>query len=305
MTTPSDLLSDTDIPHKLQAPLAPRTWFKTGGPAAILAQPATEKQLSHLMQRCRDQGVRTYILGSGANLLVRDRGVDGVVIRLDALAFRTIKTDKTSVTAGPGVDLFTLVTTAAKAGLDGLSHIAGIPASVGGAIRMNAGGSYGDIGEAVAAVQVMSAAGETYTRTRDDLDFTYRSVNIDAPIILETTFDLDPDDPDRVMKRVKEIFLHKKNSQPMGDKSAGCCFKNPSPPQVSNCEFKTAGQLIDQAGLKGHTLGGATVSEIHANFITARPKTPATDIIALMQHVRDVVADRFGIELQREIVIWP
>ena len=296
----ADLLEGTGVRHALNVPLAPRTWYKTGGPAAVFAQPDSPQQLAAVVERCRERGVSIYTLGSGANLLVRDAGVHGVVVRMDGPAWRGIHIDGTRVTAGAGVDLFTLVTTVARAGLDGLSHVAGIPASVGGAVRMNAGGAYGDIGQAVQRVRVMGRDGEVYDRTADDLDFGYRRVNIDAPFILEAEFELDEADPGAVMRRVKEIFLYKKNSQPLGAKSAGCCFKNPTP---EASEF-AAGQLIDRAGLKGHALGGASVSEVHANFLVAAPGTPAADIIALMDHVQHVVADRFGIDLEREVVVW-
>ena len=296
----ADLLQGTGAPHALDVPLAPRTWYKTGGPAAVLAHPQTPGQLAGVVKRCREAGVPLYTLGSGANLLVRDAGVDGVVVRLDAPAWRAIYLEGTRVIAGAGVDLFTLVNATARAGLDGLAHVAGIPASVGGAIRMNAGGAYGDIGQAVTRVRVMGRDGEVYDRTADDLAFTYRRVNIAAPFILEAEFALDTDDPAALLKRVKEIFLHKKNSQPLGEKSAGCCFKNP-PPEVSEL---AAGQLIDRAGLKGHAVGGASVSGVHANFFVAAPGTPAADIIALMEHVQHVVADRFGVTLEREVVVW-
>ena len=303
----ADLLEGTGVRHTVDVPLAPRTWYKTGGPAAVLAHPGSPDELAAVVGRCRDAGVSIYALGSGANLLVRDAGVDGVVVRLDGPAWRAIYIEGTTVTAGAGVDLFTLVTTVARAGLDGLSHVAGIPASVGGAVRMNAGGAYGDLGRAVSRVRVMGRDGEIYDRTADDLEFGYRRVNLDEPFILEAEFELSEADPDAVMRRVKEIFLHKKNSQPLGAKSAGCCFKNPPPPPPpgEGAEpYATAGQLIDRAGLKGHALGGASVSEVHANFLVAEPGTPAADIIALMDHVQATVADRFGVTLEREVVVW-
>ena len=197
--------------------------------AAILASPSNAAQLSELTSRCREKRVPMLILGAGANLLVRDEGVDAVVVRLDDPNFKQIAIDEKAgvVTAGAGVDLFKLVPASARAGLEGLVHVAGIPATIGGAVRMNAGGAFGDIGESVKRVQVMSDAGQVYYRDQDDLEFGYRHTNISAPFILEVEFALTPDDPAALMKRYKEIYFHKKNSQPMGDKSAGCCFKNP------------------------------------------------------------------------------
>lgn len=302
-TVPSDLLADLNIRHTPDAPLGALTWYRTGGNAAILASPSNAAQLSELTSRCRERRVPMLILGAGANLLVRDQGVDAVVVRLDDPNFKQIAIDQKTgvVTAGAGVDLFKLVPASARAGLEGLVHVAGIPATIGGAVRMNAGGAFGDIGGSVKRVQVMSDAGQVYYRDQDDLEFGYRHTNIAAPFVLEVEFALTPDDPAALMKRYKEIYLHKKNSQPMGDKSAGCCFKNP-PAEVG----ATAGQLIDRSGLKGFSIGGASVSEIHANFVVAEPnKTTSTEVLEVIEHVEQVVADKHGVRLERELIIWP
>lgn len=297
---PEDLLAGLDVPHRCDAPLGALTWYRCGGRAAVLASPTNVSQLQELVRRCRQASVPLRVLGAGANLLVRDEGVAGVVVRLDHESFKSIEISEQCITAGAGVDLFKLVPASARAGLDGLVQVAGIPASVGGALRMNAGGAFGDVGRAVASVDVMSDAGECYTRTRDDLEFGYRTSNIAAPLILQATFALTPDDPEALMKRYKEIYLYKKNSQPMGEKSAGCCFKNP--PAGAGA---TAGQLIDRAGLKGFVVGGARVSEVHANFVTAEPgRTTASDVLAVIKHVEATVLQRFGVALQRELVVW-
>ncbi|MBB6430199.1 UDP-N-acetylmuramate dehydrogenase [Algisphaera agarilytica] len=301
-TVRPDFLADLNIKHTADAPLGALTWYRTGGHAAILASPSNVAQLSTLVSRCHEEHVPITVLGAGANLLVRDEGVDAVVVRLDDPNFKNITIDEKqgSIVAGAGVDLFKLVPASARAGLDGLVHIAGIPATVGGAVRMNAGGAFGDIGESVKRVQVMSDAGQVYYRDRDDLEFNYRSTNITAPFILEVEFELTPADSDELMKRYKEIYFYKKNSQPMGDKSAGCCFKNP-PAEVG----ATAGQLIDRAGLKGYTVGGASVSELHANFVVAEPgKTTSSDLLAVIDHVQQTIAQRHGIDLEREVVVW-
>ncbi|MEM9914779.1 MAG: UDP-N-acetylmuramate dehydrogenase [Planctomycetota bacterium] len=301
-TVRPDLLADLNIKHAVDAPLGALTWYRTGGHAAILASPSNAAQLSELTARCRERNVPMKILGAGANLLVRDEGVDAVVVRLDDPNFKQIAIDEKSatITAGAGVDLFKLVPASARAGLDGLVHVAGIPATIGGAVRMNAGGAFGDIGESVKRVQVMSDAGQVYYRDRDDLEFNYRHTNISAPFILEVEFDLVASDPEELMKRYKEVYLYKKNSQPMGDKSAGCCFKNP-PADVG----VSAGKLIDQAGLKGFSIGGASVSELHANFVVAEPgQTTSSDLLAVIEHVQQTVAQKHGIDLEREVVVW-
>lgn len=302
MPVDMDILADLNLRYSTDEPLGPLTWYGVGGNAAVLAHPSSTAQLSELTSRCRQAGIPVYVLGSGANLLVADEGVDGVVVRLDDPAFSQMRIEGQQLTAGAGFDLFKLVLAAARAGLGGLEVLAGIPASVGGAVRMNAGGAFGDIGSAVKRVQVMSESGQVFYRDRDDLRFSYRSSNITAPYILEVTFDLVEDEPDDLMRRVKEIFLYKKNSQPMAEASAGCVFKNP-PEDVG----ATAGQLIDRAGLKGCRIGSAVVSDIHANFIIIDDKANAraNDVKNLIQHVSDTVAQKFAVTLERELVIWP
>ena len=300
----SDLsvLIELEVPHERDVSLGPMTWYGVGGNAAALARPRSFEQLSELIRRCRNEGIPTYVLGSGANLLVRDCGVEGIVLRLDALAFSELEIEGTKVTVGAGYDLFRLVLDTARASLAGLEVLAGIPASVGGAVRMNAGGAFGEIGHVVAAVRVMDEQGHIRELSRDDLHFTYRSSNIDAPFILEVTFELAEADPDTLMRRVKEIFLYKKNSQPMGAKSAGCVFKNP-PEDVG----ATAGQLIDRAGLKGYRHAGAMISDVHANFVIVNDKehTTGDHVCELIEHIEATVKEKFDVTLKRELVVWP
>lgn len=299
------LLTDLGIRHEMDAPLGPLTWYNVGGHAQCLAHPASTAQLAELVSKCREAGIRLRTIGSGANLLVREAGVEGVVIRLDDPAWSQLTVEGNTVTVGAGYGLMRLVAETARLGLDGLAQVAGIPASIGGAVRMNAGGTYGDIGQAVKRVQVMSATGQVYHRDADDLEFTYRHSNIDAPFILGAEFELVPTDPKELSKRVKEIYLYKTNSQPFADKSSGCCFKNPQPDDA-DYDGRPAGMLIDQAGLKGFRLGTAIVSEVHANFIIADKKdAQAEDVYKLIQHVEQTVDDKFGIKLKREVIVWP
>jgi len=311
------LLNDLSIRCETDAPIGEKmTWYGVGGRAQVLAHPAGVAQLSALAVRCYEQGVPVYVMGSGANLLVGDQGVPGVALKLDDPSFSQLKIQGTKIIAGPGLDLFKLVLECAKAGLAGLAHVAGIPASVGGAVRMNVGGAFGDIGSTVHKVHVMAENGQVYCRDRDDLVFGYRTTNIVAPYILDVEFDMDEADPQDVARRVKEIFLYKKNTQPMAENSAGCAFKNPSvvlpghetltdedpPPPTQRV---SAGKLIDEAGLKGHRVGGAEVSQRHANFIFTHPGCTAADVLALMTHVQQTVLDHSGVALEREVVVWP
>ncbi|HVS71478.1 MAG TPA: UDP-N-acetylmuramate dehydrogenase [Phycisphaerae bacterium] len=289
---------------RLNVPLAPLTWFGVGGPAAYLITPRDVPQLQAIAARLREKEIPVYVLGAGANLLVHDEGVNGAVICLNSPEFKKAEvpagaaagSGPVTVSAGAGKDVQKLVLECAHAGYSGLECLAGIPGSVGGELRMNAGGAFGDIGSAVQSVTVMDTNGQVFTRLKEDLVFEYRKSNIAAKFILAGSFTLTPDDPQRVANKVKEIWMFKKNSQPLADHSAGCIFKNP--------RGLSAGALIDQAGLKGTIVGGAEVSSKHANFITAKKGSRATDILSLIEQVRGRVKDKFDVNLETEVVIW-
>jgi UDP-N-acetylmuramate dehydrogenase len=281
---------------RLNVALAPLTWFGVGGPASYYITPRDVGQLQAIVARLRENEIPIYVLGSGANLLVHDEGVNGAVICLNSPEFKKADITGETVTASAGKDVQKLVLECAHAGLAGLECLAGIPGSVGGEIKMNAGGAFGDIGSAVHSVTVMDTNGQIFTRQKEDLVFEYRKSNISAKFILGATFALSRDDPQRVANKVKEIWMYKKNSQPLADHSAGCIFKNP--------RGLSAGALIDQAGMKGAALGGAEVSTKHANFITAKKGSKAADILALIEQVRAKVHEKFDVTLETEVVIW-
>ncbi|HEX2972123.1 MAG TPA: UDP-N-acetylmuramate dehydrogenase [Tepidisphaeraceae bacterium] len=279
------------------APLARYTWFKLGGPARWLIRPRNLEELQEATLRCNENQIPIYILGLGANLLVNDAGVNGAVIRLSEEYWQRIQIQDNTIHAGAGADLQKLLLKLIRAGKSGLEGLAGIPGTVGGSIRMNAGGKFGNIGSAVSSVTVMDTQNTVFERTRDDLIFTYRSTNIVAKYILGATLQVEDDDPHRVMQRTKEVWMFKQNSQPLNAKSAGCIFKNP--PEHS------AGALIDRAGLKGMRVGGAEVSQKHANFIIANPGCTADNVMTLLKVIRDTVAEKFGVTLEPEVQLWP
>ncbi len=281
---------------RLNEPMAPKTWFRLGGPARYFIEPRSREELSTVVKRLAENNIPMYLLGGGANLLVRDQGVDGAVISLSHSAFSRVVINDRMVRVGAGKDVLKLVLELAKTGLAGLECQAGIPGTVGGEIRMNAGGTFGDIGSTVAEVTVMDSFGQVFTRQRDDLVFSYRRSNINAKIILDALFELTPENPDRLAQRVKEIWMYKRNTQPLKDNSAGCIFRNP--------DGLSAGKLIDEAGLKGSVVGGAEISQHHANFIVARHGASSADVLALMELARKTVRDKTGIELESEVVIW-
>jgi UDP-N-acetylmuramate dehydrogenase len=202
-----------------------------------------------------------------------------------------------TVEVGAGVDMQKLLLRTVRQGLAGIECLAGIPGTVGGGIRMNAGGKFGDFGAVITRVQVMDIEGTVFDRTKDDLVFEYRHTNIAAKFILGATLELDEDDPERIMRKTKEIWMYKRNSQPLNTKNCGCIFKNP--------RGLSAGALIDQAGLKGFRVGGAEVSTKHANFIVAHPGCKAADVLKLIHLIREKVFDKNEIHLESEVQIWP
>src|SRR6185436_14784403 len=204
---------------------------------------------------------------------------------------------KNMTEVGAGVDMQKLILRTCRQGLAGIENLAGIPGTIGGGIRMNAGGKFGDFGAVVTKVTVMDQEGTIFERFKDDLVFDYRSTNISAKFILSTTLELDEDDPDRIMKKTKEIWMYKRNSQPLNTKNAGCMFKNP--------RGLSAGALIDQAGLKGFQVGGAEVSSKHANFIIAHPGCNADDVLKLVKIIREKVYEKNQLTLESEVKMWP
>ena len=163
-------------------------------------------------------------------------------------------------------------------------------------INTNAGGAFGDIGNIIESVEVMSERGEIFTRRREDLAFAYRSTNINSKFILGAEFRLTDDDPQRILKQVKQIWIYKKNTQPLGQRNAGCVFKNP--------RGLSAGALIDRAGLKGKRVGGAYVSDKHANFVLADAGATAGDVLKLINIIRETVYKKNEVYLELEIEVW-
>jgi UDP-N-acetylmuramate dehydrogenase len=278
-------------------PLAPHIWFRLGGPAAYLARPQTLEELLGLLRRCRAEGMPFKILSGGSNILVRDEGVNALVIHLESPAFSDVSIRGQVVEAGAAVPLTALISQSARAGLAGLEILTGIPGTVGGALRGNAGDRQGAIGHLVRRATVIDAAVEVQVRERDDLSFADRASNLDEPMILSAEFALEEEDPEAVVRRMRRIWIVKKENQPYGHQSSGCIFKNPT-------TELSAGTLIDQAGLKGARFGGAEVSDRHANFIVAQPGASASDVLHLIDQIRQRVWQQFGYELELQIQIW-
>jgi UDP-N-acetylmuramate dehydrogenase len=273
------------------------TWFGLGGKADYLIAPQDVGQLSMVVRRCVENGVAMYVLGGGSNLLVRDEGIRGAVIKLAGPGFEQTSFEAETVKAGAGVDLNKLVLECVRRGLSGLEALTGIPGCVGGAVKMNAGGNFGDIGTVVEGVTLMDNHGNVFEKHKPELVFDYRQTNIAARFILGAEIKLVAAEPEQIMRAIKEVWIYKKNSQPLNTRSAGCIFKNP--------RGLSAGALVDRAGLKGLRIGGAVVSEKHANFIVAEKDCTSSDVIRLIEAVRERVKKQFDVELELEIEIWP
>ena len=276
--------------------LARRTWYGLGGPADYFIRPKTIEQLKEAVDRCNENGIRIYVMGFGSNLLIGDDGLKAAVIKLEAEQFAEIKYEDQEVTAWAGAELSKLVLTCVEKGLSGIEALTGIPGSVGGAVKMNAGGNFGDFGSAVETVTLMDSAGVVFEKSKPELEFDYRKTNITAKFVLSARLKLNSADPEQIMRTVKEIWIYKKNNQPLNTKNSGCIFKNP--PGAS------AGALIDRAGLKGLKIGGAVVSEKHANFIIAEKGCRSRDVMRLIEAIKQRVKEQFDIELELEIEIW-
>lgn len=277
-------------------PLAPYTWLKVGGPAQYFIEPGNLDELTAVVRLCHEQEIPVRLLGGGSNVLIRDEGVSGVVIHLTGDEFSRIEIEGTTVRCGAAAALSHLISQTVKAELAGLESLAGIPGTVGGALHGNAGGRSGDIGQFVQSVTVLTARGEQFTRSDDELTFGYRHSSINELVILSAVFALQKDDPDEIVRRMRKLWIMKKATQPLTFQSAGCIFKNP--------RGLSAGALIEQAGLKGTSIGAAEISDRHGNFIVTREGCTAGDVRKLIDLAQTKVSEQFGVDLELEIEIW-
>jgi len=281
---------------KINYPLGKSTWYGLGGPADYFIRPKTIEQLQEVIKRCNENNVPIYVLGFGSNLLVSDQGLRSAVIKLESEQFSLVQCQGEQITAWAGAELSKLVLDCVQKGLSGLEALTGIPGSIGGAVRMNAGGNFGDIGAAVESVTLMDKNGKVFEKSKPELVFDYRRTNIAAKFILIAKLNLTKADPEQIVRTVKEIWIHKKNSQPLNTINSGCIFKNP--------RGVSAGALIDRAGLKGKRVGGAVVSEKHANFIVAQKGCKSKDVLDLIEIIKKAVKEKFDVELELEIEVW-
>ena len=281
----------------VNVPLAPYTWFRVGGPAEVLFIPKDEADLAHFLSSTPDD-IPVRVLGVASNTLVRDGGVPGVVIRLGP-AFAKITTDKTCIRAGAAALDNKVARAAAKAGISGLEFYAGIPGTIGGALRMNAGCYGRETKDVLVEAVALDRTGRRQVMPLEELGYRYR--HSDAPddlIFTEALFEGNPDDPAAIEARMLDITSRREESQPIREKTGGSTFKNPDPEQSGG---RGAWQVIDAAGGRGLTVGGAQMSEKHCNFMINRNNASADDLETLGETIREKVKDSEGVTLEWEI----
>jgi UDP-N-acetylmuramate dehydrogenase len=273
--------------------LAPLTWFRVGGPAQVLFTPADEDDLGYFLSRLPAE-LPVYVVGVGSNLIVRDGGMPGVVIRLGARGFGSASADGNVVNAGAAALDKRVAETAAAANVAGLEFYFGIPGSIGGALRMNAGANGDETKDVLVEATGVGRDGRMHVFSNADMKFVYRNSGVDPSIIFTSArFRGRLSDPSAIRARMEEVQNHRETAQPIREKTGGSTFKNP--PGAS------AWKLVDAAGCRGLRVGGAQVSEMHCNFLINTGDATARDIEALGETVRERVKQTCGIELHWEI----
>jgi UDP-N-acetylmuramate dehydrogenase len=278
--------------------LAPYTWFRVGGPAEVLFQPADEDDLAAFLRDC-PADVPVMAIGVGSNLIVRDGGVKGVIIRLSARGFGQIETDGVRITAGAACLDATVAKKAAEAGIAGLEFYRGVPGTIGGALRMNAGCYERETKDVLISCVAYDRQGNRHVLDNGAMGFSYRHAQVPEDFIfVSAQFEGTPDAPARILERMDAITQRRENSQPIREKTGGSTFKNPDPIQSGG---RKSWQVIDAAGLRGFTIGAAQMSEKHCNFMINTGGARAADLEALGEHVIATVKKTQGVDLHWEI----
>lgn len=295
---------------RFDAPLASFTSFRIGGPAEALAIPKSRDELISLVAGAREREIGYLVFGGGTNLLVTDRGISGLVIRisqcLDTLSVIEMDSGRFQAGVGAGVLLKRFCRYCLSNGYKGMNFAVGIPGTVGGAIMMNAGTASGCMADALTAVWILKGTGEIRVVGRESLSVAYRRLSWQSDdddrdarypsVILGGDFLLTRGEPSALKAEARRGMTGRKNSQPLGMPSAGCVFKNPA-------EGYSAGRLIDMAGLKGSRRGGAVISNRHANYIVNTGGATAEDVLSLMALIQEAVWNRFQLVLEPEVKV--
>lgn len=280
----------------LEEPMHKHTTFRVGGPAEVFVTVENKEQLEKIIKYLNLVERRYFILGNGSNLLVGDKGYRGVIIRLGG-EFNTLKTEGTLLTAGASVLLSAAARAAMENGLTGMEFASGIPGSIGGGVKMNAGAYDGEMRQIVESVQVMYKDGSILDLDNETMEFGYRnSVIKNRPyVVLQVSLRLQPGNREEILARMNELAARRKEKQPLEFASAGSTFKRP--------EGYFAGKLIMDSGLRGARIGGAQISEKHCGFVINDGTATAADIAELIQEVSETVKEKFGVTLEPEVIL--
>lgn len=279
----------------LYEPLAKHTTLRVGGPAQFWVEPRNEAAFANLIRYCRRESLPLFVIGRGSNLLVRDGGIRGVVVHPCGGEFDKVEVSGDEITAGVGAKLKQVAYAGKAAGLGGLEWMEGIPGAVGGALRMNAGAMGGQTFENVVRIRYLDAEGNATTKTPAELEINYRHVpSLENNFAVSAVFRGAPSTTEEITKRLNESQEKRRTTQPIA-KSAGCIFKNP--------KGIPAGKLVDELGLKNTSVGSARVSEVHGNFIINEGGATATDVLELIDRIKEVARTQRGIELETEVQI--
>ena len=275
-------------------PMAKHTTWRIGGPADILAIPENVSQIEELLRLAVSHQIPYFVLGRGSNLLVRDGGIRGLVIKLSE-SFSGYAIDGNEMTVKSGRTIVSTAHVAMKNGLSGLEFATGIPGTVGGAVVMNAGAHGSEMKDVLKWVQVLTPGGEVKPHSVGELDFHYRSSALrdSGDVVLSATFALAPGNVEEMLAKVKRWSMHRQATQPLSFPSCGSVFRNPA--------GDYAARLIEAAGLKGKRIGDAMISDLHANFIVNLGHASAEEVMALMDYAKQQVLQQFGIELMPEV----
>ncbi|MBI4226883.1 MAG: UDP-N-acetylmuramate dehydrogenase [Candidatus Omnitrophica bacterium] len=303
-TVHQELVELTGGRVRFDEPMRLHTSFHIGGPAEAWVEPQGLEELRALLAVAASAEMPVTPIGAGANLLVRDGGIPGLVVSLNTPAFRRLLVDGETLTAGAGVGLDRVVAAAREAGLGGCEFLAGIPGKVGGAVRMNAGtrdgqGGFRAMSDVVARVTVVRRDGTVAATPAAEIGFEYRRAALNGDLVVEAVLQLAPRPPEEIGQRVTALMAYKRATQDLTAPSAGCIFKNPGGGRPA------AGRLIDQAGLKGMRVGDAIISPRHANFIVNLGEATAGDVLALISAVQYKVMQEHGVFLELEVQVMP
>lgn len=281
------------------APLKDVTWLRVGGPAEVMYLPADESDLARFLAETPDE-IPVHVLGAGSNTLVRDGGVPGVVIRLAGAFAKTVALDGHRLRAGAGALDKMVAKAAAKAGIAGLEYLVGVPGTIGGALRMNAGCYDQETSDVIVEAIALDRAGRRIIATPEELAYSYR--HCEAPedwIFTAAVFQGTPDESDAISERMNAITARREGTQPIREKTSGSTFANPDPPGTP--DQRKSWQLIDSVGGRGQRVGGATFSEQHCNFLINDGTASAADLEDLGEDVRAKVREKTGIDLRWEV----